>query len=74
MDKKDPIERNPKFKEILAQAEAAAWKELKALYGDETNSLGFVHVFWDTKKRILKETYDVDWKSPAEMNPHIEYD
>ena len=38
------------------------------------HELGFCHLFWHTKKRILKEKYGVDWKTPAEENPGVMYD
>lgn len=70
MYKRDPIEDDPKFKEILAKAEAEAEEELK----DERRGMGFCHLFWHTKKRILKEKYNVKWKSPADLNPHVMFD
>ena len=36
--------------------------------------LGFCHRIWSTKKRILKEKYNIDWKTPAEMNPGVMFD
>lgn len=33
--------------------------------------LGFCHIVWETKKRILKEKYGMEWKTPAEENPDI---
>ena len=36
--------------------------------------MGFCHRFWHCKQRILKERYDIDWKSPAELNPDSWYD
>jgi hypothetical protein len=70
VDKRDPIEDALKFKEILAQADEAAEEELE----DEPHGLGFCHVFWATKKRILKTKYGIDWKSPAEMNPNVDFE
>ena len=35
---------------------------------------GKCHAVWDRKKQLLKEMYDIDWKSPAELNPHIDFD
>ena len=38
------------------------------------NQVGFCHVFWATQKRILKDKYGIDWKTPAEENPQNCYD
>lgn len=35
---------------------------------------GVVHVYWSELKRLMKEEYGVEWKSPAEKNPQIRYD
>ncbi|MGB5636858.1 MAG: hypothetical protein WBM44_28925 [Waterburya sp.] len=67
---RDPIENDPQFKEILAQADAEAEKNVK----DHPRSMGFCHLFWSTKKDILRYKYGIDWKSPAEMNPDIRFD
>ena len=36
--------------------------------------LGLCHKIWARKKVLLKEMYDIDWKSPAELNPWINFD
>ena len=36
--------------------------------------LGYCHMYWTTKKEILKDRYGIDWKSPAELNPHVMFD
>lgn len=36
--------------------------------------LGYCYLYWETKKEILKTHYGIDWKSPAELNPHIHFD
>ena len=36
--------------------------------------IGFCHIFWSTKKSILKEKYGVDWMTPAEEDPNVMYD
>jgi len=30
--------------------------------------------FWNLKKKILKEKYKIDWKTPKEENPGTMYD
>jgi hypothetical protein len=66
----DPIENDPAFASIIQQADAQAWKEIKGTsFGH-----GYVHVYWATKKHILKEKYGIHWYSPGEMNRHIRFD
>lgn len=67
---RDPIESDPRFKEILADVDAAVEEELK----HRVRLSGFCYTVWKTKKRILEERYGVKWKSPAELNPHIDFD
>lgn len=67
--KTDRIERTFKYKRIR--------KELERLIENEIGTgdyLGFCHLYWATKKRILKERYGIDWKSPAELNPCVNFD
>jgi hypothetical protein len=66
----DPIEDEPKLKPVLEAAE----KEALAQLADQRQVFGFCHLFWSTKKEILKEKYGLDWKTPAEMNPHTCFD
>jgi len=32
---------------------------------------GSCHKKWARKKALLKELYNIDWKTPAELNPQI---
>ncbi len=63
----DPKESNPTFKQRIMEAEEKAMTKLAL----EPRSMGFCHMLWTTKKRILKEEYGIDWKTPAEMNPTV---
>jgi hypothetical protein len=68
----DPIENDPAFFETLKLANHDAEAELLAT--GHKHGLGWCHLFWSVKKRILKEKYGIDWKSPEELNPHILFD
>lgn len=68
--KYDPIEDDPKFKSIIEAAE----KEVEVELANEPKVMGYCHQYWETKKRILKEKYGIDWKSPSEMNPDVLFD
>lgn len=66
----DPIERDPEISPLIDQADKVAQQEL----ANEKQRKGFCHLYWRTKKRILKEQFGVDWKTPAEMNPGVLFD
>lgn len=68
--KHDPIEDTPEFKAVIKKVE----KELDELLKDVPKSMGFCHMYWYEKRRILKEKYGIDWKSPALMNPRVRFD
>jgi len=37
--------------------------------------MGFCYnTIWETKKRILKKKYHIDWQTPAELNPQVMFD
>lgn len=36
--------------------------------------LGWCHVYWDYKRRILLEKYGIHWRSLAVMNPQVLFD
>lgn len=66
----DPIEDTLEYKKIEEELESLIEEELK----DFPRGLGFCHAYWYTKKKILKEKYNMDWKSPAELHPGIMFD
>lgn len=42
--------------------------------GEKVAVFGSCNTRWEIEKRLLKERYDIDWKTPAEKNPFIKYD
>lgn len=68
--KHDPQEYDPILGKLIYEAEQEAEAELK----DEFRCFGFCHLIWGTQKRILRDKYNIDWKTPAEMNPNITFD
>ena len=68
-DKVDMVEYSYKYSTIKGELEELIVKEI-----GRGGYLGYCHLYWATKKRILKEKYSIDWKSPSELNPHILYD
>jgi hypothetical protein len=56
----------------IKAAEIEADAELEG--SDQRGKMGFCHLLWATQKRILKDKYKVDWKTPAEENTGVFYD
>ena len=48
--------------------------KLVEFYKSEPPYIGYCHKYWATKKDILKNKYNIEWYSPQEENPWIDYD
>jgi hypothetical protein len=71
----DIKERDPKFRSIIKKADKEAEENLSKENGGKLPEwLGTCHSIWGEQKRILKEKYNIDWKTPAEMNPDVQFD
>ncbi len=68
----DPIEEDPRYAEVFSKIDA----EVDEALGITTKGggRGYIHVIWETKKRLLKHKYNIDWRTPAELNPHVMFD
>jgi len=66
----DPIENDSEIKAIIEQARIEA--EINLIKIKDT--LGFCHELWREQKRILKEKFKINWKTPDEMNPGYLFD
>ena len=47
---------------------------LKIENGGKDYALGSCNVKWEIQKELLKEKYNIDWKSPKDKNPNINFD
>lgn len=47
---------------------------LKEEFKDYPEGLGNFRRVWARKKQLLKEMYNIDWKTPEELNPNITFD
>lgn len=68
--KHDPVEWSARWEEVIDDAEHEANEQL----ADMPRGMGFCHAYWPTLRNILKEKYDLDWRTPAEMNPGVLFD
>ena len=65
----DPIEDTPEFQAIKDELE----KKIIAKIG-ENSGMGYCHLYWATKRDILKKDYGIEWSSPAVLNPRVHFD
>lgn len=69
-----------KEKKYLKQIEPEVDKELidmellKIENGKKNYVLGSVNVKWEIQKRLMKERFNIDWQSPQDKNPNINFD
>lgn len=74
----DVKESDPRYRDIIKKADKEAEevlrKEWGANYEKSSKQLGYCYSIWGEKQKILKEKYNIDWKTPAEMNPDILFD
>lgn len=68
----DPVEDDPRYAEVFSKIDAEVDETLGIT--SRGGGRGYIHVIWETKKRILKWKYNIDWRTPAELNPHVMFD
>ena len=66
----DPQENKPKLKEVFSNADT---KAIRGLQNAPPEYPGFILLFWKVKKSILFREYGIHWKSPADLNPEIDF-
>jgi hypothetical protein len=54
---------------MFKDAEQEALQILSERFNMRSYKNAYRSAFWNEKKRILKEKYDIDWKTLAELNP-----
>jgi hypothetical protein len=67
----DAKEYDPKYKKVLKEVEAEVEQQMKA--NGTFGQFGSVHSFWHLKKDRLKAR-GIEWRSPSELNPNVNYD
>lgn len=65
----DPIEDSEEYLAIKDELEAL----IKAEIG-ERKHIGYCYLYWGAKRRILKEKYGIEWRSPSELNAGVYFD
>ncbi len=68
--KKDLKEFLPWNKGKFKKVETMLAKE----FSGQENLIGKSSIYWARKKKLLKELYNIDWKTPQELNPDTIFD
>lgn len=68
----DKVEKSKEYKKyenyVNEKADKMALEELGS------RCIGFCHLFWIYKRKILKDEFNIIWRSPAEVNPNCKFD
>lgn len=68
--RKDPVEYTLEWEEIYYDME----EELERRFANAPHHMGFCFRYWSAEKELLKEKYDIEWRSPSQMNPGVMFD
>lgn len=68
--KHDPVEWTALWEKVIDQADELTYNEL----ADIPKAMGFCHMFWSTRRHILYTRFQLEWRSPAAMNPKVLFD
>jgi len=66
----DPIEAEKAFLDNRFEVEKITDELISQ---NEKEGIPFFELYWNTKKSVLKDRFDLDWHTPAEMNPNIRF-
>lgn len=66
----DPVEYTRRWEDIYYDVEDA----LEERFANAPRQMGFCFHFWSAKAELLKDKYNISWRSPAQMNPHVMFD
>ena len=72
----DPVEDTDEYRSVVEEADIAAQAELESTSHARRDSedgiyFSWCYAFWERKKRILKEKYNIDWRTPAELSSAV---
>ena len=68
--KTDPVEQTPEYLAIEEELE----QEIRLQLQFVKRTRGYCYRYWEVKRKVLKKTYGIDWKSPKQLNPRIKFD
>jgi len=68
--KRDPIEWTQEWEDVIDDVDRVVYHNLR----DQPRGMGFCHGFWHERYRVMKTLFNMDWRSPAVMNPRVLFD
>lgn len=68
--RKDPVEYSMGWEEIYYDVE----DELERRFANVPRHMGFCFRYWSAEKELLMEKYNIEWRSPSQMNPRVMFD
>lgn len=68
--KVDPVEYTWEWEHIFYEVE----DKLKELLSDVPRGMGYCFHYWSAKQDLLKNEYNIVWRSPSVMNPRVMFD
>ena len=66
----DPVEWTARWESVIDKADHLVDEAL----ADMPHGMGFCHSVWHTRANFLREYFDIEWRSPAVMNPRVMFD
>lgn len=74
MIKFDMIEKDPKYRDVFKKIDKEVEESIKNDPIFKNRPDGYALYFWNKKKALLKNKYNIDWKTPSELNPGVLFD
>ena len=76
MAKTNSVDKKQLQADIEAIKKAKTEKEVDDMLKSHPvyKQIGYCHLFWEKKRKILKDRYGIEWRSPSELNPETDFD
>ena len=68
----DAVEQNPEHRDVFSRIDAEVDDAVKR--HPKNGQFGFIHTWYETKRRILFWKYGIDWQPESRMNPDLMID
>lgn len=68
--RKDPVEYSWEWENIYYDVQEA----LDDRFANAPRQMGFCFLYWSAEQELLKDEYNIDWRTPSQMNPGVMFD
>ena len=69
---RDLVEKSEAYLRVVKGVDEESRKEVRN--SGREGQMGSCHIFWSAKKEILKKKYNIDWRTPVELNELVKFD